>query len=92
MLPPKFKATAKLEEFLEARFVESFYRWAVPAGPPILLMVVHRSARRDPQHQFSVLLRGVGDARSGFRALAFTPVVDYRSQAVSQPCFDSDSS
>jgi hypothetical protein len=32
---PQFKATAKLGEFLEARFLQSFYRrTAVPAGPP----------------------------------------------------------
>jgi hypothetical protein len=46
MLPPNFKATAKLEEFPETRFLQSFERWAVPVGSPILLMktACHRMA------------------------------------------------
>ncbi len=43
-------------------------------------------------HQFSVLLRGVSDMRSGFRAPVFTLVGDYENQAVALSCFDSDSS
>jgi hypothetical protein len=43
---PQFKATAKLGEFLEIRFSQSFSPWAVSAKPSVLLGCHETQARR----------------------------------------------
>jgi hypothetical protein len=51
---PQFRVTAKLCEFLEARFSQSFSVSAAPAGPPIfitlffLVDIARRTALSDP--------------------------------------------
>jgi hypothetical protein len=72
---PQFKATAKLGEFLESRFSQSFYDGAVPAGPPLPI--------RRRQETEGTLREAPPDA-------AFTPSGASRHSYVVEQCHETE--